>query len=480
MKKKLTALFFSVLMCFSLNAFADNIPEDSAETAEPVFSVSSEENLQSNTVVIEEGTMDDTPVVSKQPQIPVVSEDPQIPIIPEEPYTTPAPTSEPVYVNPELTSTSVNIQIDLVKYPSVKESTVEIELYSMNNAFLGKMCESVSNGKEKLYLSFDVPRYTLGDSFKVKLTSGLNSLKYYDDIYYPQNEFIITTYSYTNDYGVITKGNSFIFEGDPYCNKGIVMYNEWGMMELDPEARLIDGVAYVPVRQVAESLGLDVRYDERYHSVAVSIGDKEVAYNIGSDITNYFGTDKQMSGSTRSIEGSVFVPVRSLAEAFETGIEVLDFGDHLDVIIGKSKLYREYLDSFPINRDGIGSKTNYLVWVSKHEYKVRVFTGQVKNWTLVAEFPCAIGAPDTPTITGQYDYFSRESIWEYEDYYVGPIMRFYNGYALHSTLRNYGAGDEYDGRVGVMISHGCVRLHPEDIQWMVDTVPLYSRIYVTE
>ena len=475
MKKKLTALFFAVCMCFNLSAFADNITDEVITEAE--FSVAEKTDTEeTNYGYIEEATMDDVPTVTK---LPVTTYEPVIDITPQA-TAVPVPTQAPVYTNPELMSTTVNIEIDLLQYPSVKESTVEIELYSMSNAFLGKLSEPVTAGKKKIHMCFLVPQYTLGESFKVRLVSGLNSIKYYEDVYYPLNEFVISTYYYTNEYGVIAKGNSFNFEGDPYKNKEIVMYDKWGMMELDPEARLIDGITYVPVRQVAEALGLDVRYDERYRSVVVSVGDKEVAYNIDSEITNYFGVDKLMNGSTRSIEGSVFIPVRSLAEAFEASIEVLDFGDHLDVILGESQLRQEFLNSFPINRDGIGSKTDYLVWVSKHEYKVRVFTGQVRNWTLVAEFPCAIGAPDTPTITGQYDYFSRESRWEYEDYYVGPIMRFYNGYALHSTLLNYRDGSEYDGRVGVMISHGCVRLHPEDIQWLVDMVPLYTRIYVTE
>ena len=34
--------------------------------------------------------------------------------------------------------------------------------------------------------------------------------------------------------------------------------------------------------------------------------------------------------------------------------------------------------------------------------------------------------------------------------------------------------------VGVNISHGCVRLHPSDINWIANTIPFYTRIYITE
>ena len=57
-------------------------------------------------------------------------------------------------------------------------------------------------------------------------------------------------------------------------------------------------------------------------------------------------------------------------------------------------------------------------------------------------------------------------------------MRFYRGYALHSTLLRYD-GSDADARLGKKISHGCVRLAPESINWMVDNVPLYTKIYVT-
>ena len=391
------------------------------------------------------------------------------------------PIAEPVAVvpNADAIADSIDITIEMLKHPLVWDSFAKIEIYSTDGNLLASEREWVGGVTNEITLHFNVPQYTLGEAFNVKLVEGLNYIQYYDEKYSPGVKCTIQTYGYTDDNGNYIKGNSFTMTGDPIYKKAVVMYNQYGMMSLSPKARIIDGVTYVPVRAMAESLGLNVRYDSRYNSVAVGIGNKEIAYNIGSPVTNFFGTDSTMQGATRSIEGFVFVPVRSLADAFETGIEVLDFGDHIDVVLGKSQLVENYYQSFYVNQKKIGSKTNYLVWVSKSEYKVRAYKGQQGRWVPIAEFPCAIGAPGTPTITGQFEYFSRESSWDYPGYYVGPIMRFYNGYALHSTLRYYGGG-EYDGRVGVQISHGCVRLHPSDITWLVNTIPLHSRIWVTE
>ena len=181
------------------------------------------------------------------------------------------------------------------------------------------------------------------------------------------------------------------------------------------------------------------------------------------------------------LEGMVFVPANSLAESFECEFEMLDFGDHIDVCIGKSIIVSEYISRFPVNSWGLTSRTNYLVWIDKSEFRVRVYTGYKDNWIEKKSFPCAIGAPMSPTPTGSYEYQYRMSHWDYldEGYYVGPCLVFYGNYALHSTLQSY-RGGAFDDRVGVMISHGCVRLRKADIDWLDNNLPVGSRIYLTE
>lgn len=452
MKKRVLSFLMSMMLCISgVCAFAENdVQIETSDEEQLVILAPGETEPPENADTAEESAQEEnsTPLESELPN-PTMSASPA--------------------------AATIDFVINMQKRPLVQDSFAKLAIYSKDGQLLDTQYEWVGGITEKIELHFTVPEYPAGESFRVKVVEGVNWVKYGEKQYKAGEEFVIETS--LNDEGEVE--TKFEMSADPKYKKDIVMYNSNGMMTLAPKARLIDGITYVPVRAFCESFGLKVRYDEEYNSVAVSAGDKVVAYNIGSDITNYFGTDKKMNGTTRSIEGYVFVPVRSFADAFESELEVLDFDDHLDVIVGKSQIIEEYFDSLRVNQEGIGSKTNYLVWVSKHEYKVRVYEGQQYQWTPIAEFPCAIGAPDTPTITGQFDYISRETVWDYGYYYVGPIMRFYNGYALHSTLLYYD-GTEYDGRVGVQISHGCVRLHPEDIDWMVYNIPLYSRIWVTE
>ncbi len=119
-----------------------------------------------------------------------------------------------------------------------------------------------------------------------------------------------------------------------------------------------------------------------------------------------------------------------------------------------------------------------MVWIDKSNFRLHVYTGRKNKWVEEKSFPCAIGAPDSPTITGSFEYEYRVSRWDYPGYYVGPCLVFYGNYAIHSVLL-YNDGTPYDNRTGVMISHGCVRLHKSDIDWLAANLPLGSRIYIT-
>lgn len=373
------------------------------------------------------------------------------------------------------------IYIDLKLIPRMRviDSFAKLEICTKDDEVIEEKVEWVGGITERLSFEFTVPEYSLGETFILKLKGGLRYIKYYDDIYGTEQPVKLDTYGYTNDNGEFIVGNSFALDGCPEYEHAIVTYVEGKQITLSPYARLINNIAMVPVRPVAEALGLDVRYDERYNSVVCEIGDKQAIFNVGMKYATLLGKDTYLSETCTVIGDTVFVPVRSLAETFGSEVKALDFDDHIDVCVGESSVVREYMQQIPVNRWGISSRTPYLVWVDKSDFRVRVYMGSQYKWKQVASFPCAIGAPGTPTITGSFEYQYRVSSWDYPGYYVGPCLVFYGGYALHSTLLQYN-GVPYDNRVGVMISHGCVRLHKSDIDWIASRLPIGSRIYVTE
>lgn len=376
-------------------------------------------------------------------------------------------------------ASAVNFDVRIIKHDFTIGDNLTLELYSMDDELLSSYTEWIDASTENIHAHFDLPEYKLGTSFKLKNAGGVNHIKYYDKYAGAGNSVTFQTYGYFDDNNNYIKGTDFSIECDPKHEKGINIYMPDGLYQTNQRARLVDGVAMVPVRQVAEKLGLKVKYDKDYNSVTCSAGSDEVIFNIGDTYTTVLGNDIYAPHAPCYIGGSVFVPLRTLAESIGSTIDVYDYGDHLDIAVGASELVRNFRNQTPVNRNGISSDTSYLVWISKHEFKVRVYTGSQYQWELAKEFPCAIGAPGSETITGTFKYQYRMARWEYNTYYVGPALVFYGNYAMHSTLLNYGGG-EYDGTVGAKISHGCVRLHPQDINWIDCYVPVKSTVYITE
>ncbi len=461
--KKLSALLIAVSMLLGCTSvFAESVKDTAGETSQEEIT----ETTVSSETTSETDTEDDTDLITAA----------QSP----EPEETLAPTAAPSVPAREL-STEFVLTLDITQHKYINSSNAVVQLYSSTGELLGEQIQYVGWDTPTVTMTFEVPEYRMGEVFKVKLVSGLRSIKYYDDYIEPGGSFDVLTYGYINEDGEYVQSNGALMGGNPDYDKELNVYagGKW-LTDISPEARLIDGVAMIPVRAIGEAMGLDVTYNPDDDCVICSAGDdKRVVFYVGNVFTTIFGIGINGRHEPVYIDGSLFVPVRTLAEGFEASVDVTDYGTYMDVVIGESQIINDYLFmSSPVNKNGIGSRTDYLVWVSKSEYTVRVYQGQQYHWTLLKEFPCALGAWDTPTITGQFEYIEKTE-WDYANYYVGPVLRFYNGYALHSTLLYYN-GTEYDGRVGVNISHGCIRLHPSDINWIANTIPFYTRIYITE
>lgn len=377
------------------------------------------------------------------------------------------------------TSNKVILDIKLLPRMQVIDSFAKVELKDENGISYGEKVEWVGGITEKLHFEYEVPEYTLGKTFRLYLVDGLSYIKYYDDVIYKGGYFDLTTYGYTDDKNEFIAGNSFAFDASPMYEHLIILYVEGRQIKLNPKAKLIDEIAMVPVKQTAEEMGIEVRYDEQYRSVVCLVGDKKVFFNLGSKYATFLDKDVFMPKECMDIDDVAYVPVRSLCEAFSAPVEAIDFGDHIDVCVGESETVKTYMSQFPVNNMNISSRTNYMVWVDKSDYRVRVYKGSKNKWKQLKAFPCAIGAPNSPTITGSFEYEYRVGSWDYPGYYVGPCLVFYGNYAIHSTLLRYD-GTPYDNRVECMISHGCVRIHKEDINWLSANLPIGSRVYVTE
>lgn len=134
-----------------------------------------------------------------------------------------------------------------------------------------------------------------------------------------------------------------------------------------------------------------------------------------------------------------------------------------------------------INAKGYSSNTNYLVWINRAYQHVNVFTGSKGNWKLTKSFIVGTGAASTPTPAGVTTVsYKLKAGWTTGTYTVRPVVGFYpgTGYAFHSRLCYPGTDTEYDFSSGYPVSHGCVRMKRNDINWIYNNVPIGSTVVI--
>lgn len=116
------------------------------------------------------------------------------------------------------------------------------------------------------------------------------------------------------------------------------------------------------------------------------------------------------------------------------------------------------------------SPTSYLLAIDTRGCSVGVYSGSRGHWEEIAHWSCSPGAPGTPTVTGVFSVtgkgYSFDSFGSRCFYYT----QFYGDYLFHSTLY-YPSGGIMDNRLGMQLSHGCVRLNINNAKWIYDNIP---------
>ncbi len=130
------------------------------------------------------------------------------------------------------------------------------------------------------------------------------------------------------------------------------------------------------------------------------------------------------------------------------------------------------------NANASSSVTGYLLVVDKSECKVIVMEGGNGSWRPTRTMLCSVGAPSTPTVEGSFTVQDRGVSFG-EGYTCWYWTQFYNDYLFHSVLYNEGSKTSIqDGRLGMHISHGCVRMDIDDAYWIYANIPRGTRVLV--
>ena len=126
------------------------------------------------------------------------------------------------------------------------------------------------------------------------------------------------------------------------------------------------------------------------------------------------------------------------------------------------------------------SATDWLILVDTARCKVAVFWGSQWNWQLQYLWDCAPGKASTPTVKGRFTVGNRGYYFDSKNARCFYYTQFYGNYLFHSVLYHQTSSPTWimDGRVGIPLSHGCVRLDVWNAQWIYNNIPRNTRVYI--
>lgn len=369
----------------------------------------------------------------------------------------------------EPTFNTVFVHMEFTK-PAEGSEELAFSLYQGEEAVSSKTVK-VSNGATSFNMEFAVPEYKIGEMFRLELTEGAAAFGFIEPLY---REIYLQTYLAFSG-GKVTYQTAFYLSFSPEWKRStaVMLHKKEAPAPYFPYGEDV----YVSEAAIA-ALHINVLKLEDSVFLSSETGGYTMQFFRDNIYACRGGVGYNLEYPVFCIGENWYLPLREIGEYFACSYAV-EMQDEAIVHTVRRSAYATVQENEEyVNSRDIESRTDYLIWISKKDFTVNLYIGENKAWEIVKSMPCTIGAPHTPTIEGEFEYIERIEKWYYPSYYCGPVMRFHNGYAIHSTLiRN--DGTPYDNRVGMQLSLGCIRLRPEDINWLIETAPMYTKIIVT-
>jgi lipoprotein-anchoring transpeptidase ErfK/SrfK len=119
------------------------------------------------------------------------------------------------------------------------------------------------------------------------------------------------------------------------------------------------------------------------------------------------------------------------------------------------------------------TKTGYTIYVNRATCKVDVY----KNAKWYKGFSCSVGKASTPTPAGVFYTQAKGFSFGTSEYMCKYATQFKGNYCFHSYLYDSKGKYVIDGRMGMKISHGCIRLLPVNAQFIC-SLPRGTKIVI--
>lgn len=150
---------------------------------------------------------------------------------------------------------------------------------------------------------------------------------------------------------------------------------------------------------------------------------------------------------------------------------------------GKSKNELDYSNFYSdvarfANENNVKSSSSYLLITDLKDRLIFVLKKNNNLWEQLYKWSCTIGKSSTPTIVGTFFVSGRKIGFGTNIYSVKYATRIKGGYYYHSILYDSKGNYVIDGRLGMALSHGCVRLVANNAKWIYDNIPDETKIII--
>lgn len=117
--------------------------------------------------------------------------------------------------------------------------------------------------------------------------------------------------------------------------------------------------------------------------------------------------------------------------------------------------------------------TKYVIYVDRASCKLHIY----RDGKYYKYMPCCVGKPSTPTPAGTFYTTAKGFSFGTSQYKCKYATQFKGNYCLHSYLYDATGSYVIDARMGVPVSKGCIRLMPNDAQFIC-TLPLGTKVVI--
>ena len=152
------------------------------------------------------------------------------------------------------------------------------------------------------------------------------------------------------------------------------------------------------------------------------------------------------------------------------GWQLQDSGEMIDTeemkMLSKAQIY--------------SSSTRYLILVDRASCKVGIFLGKAGAWNKQYYWSCSPGKPSTPTVSGTFTVQGKGYYFDSGRARCFYYTQFKGNYLFHSVLyaQTSRPSKIIDGRLGMQLSHGCVRLDVNNAKWIYDNIPRGTKVVI--